>query len=91
MTNDQQHVTQKDFRQLQERVESIVRELHGVESSADDGQRDGGLIPKTDKILDLLENGGIKRKYGKTDAIVAASVIAASGTVIVAVVRSILT
>ncbi len=68
----------------------IVRELHGIESSADAEMRTGGLVKDVAFIRDQLENGGVKRRYGRTDAVVAGSLIAASSAVVVAVVRAIL-
>ncbi len=67
-----------------------MRELHGTESSADPEKREGGLIPDVKVIRDLLENGGVKRRYGRNDVVVAASLVAASSAVVVAVVRGIL-
>ncbi len=81
---------QADHDELWQALRRIVRELHGVEASADPEKRSGGLIEDVKAIRDQVENGGIKRRYGRTDAVVAASLIGASSAVIVAVVRSIL-
>ena len=79
-----------EFDELWKALRVIVRELHGTESSADPDDRSGGLIRDVAFIRDRIENGGVKRKYGRTDVVVAASLIAASSTVIVAVIRGIL-
>ncbi len=68
----------------------ILRELHGVESSADPEKRSGGLIKNVEIIRDLLENGGAKRKWDKVSVTVASSVVAASGAVILGVVLGIM-
>lgn len=67
-----------------------MRELHGGESSADPESRSGGLIDDVHWIRDLLENGGVKRKWDKVSVTVASSVVAASGMVILGVVLGIL-
>ncbi len=68
----------------------ILRELHGVESSADPDKRTGGLIENVKVIRDLLENGGVKRSWDKVSVTVASSVIAASGAIILGVVLGIM-
>ena len=70
-------------------MRSIVRELHGIESSADPDHREGGLIADVAFIRDRIENGGVKRRWGRGDVVVAAALITASSAVVVAVVRGI--
>ena len=89
MTDDPR-VTTAELAELWRTVRIIVRELHGVESSADPESRSGGLVEDVRFIRDQLENGGVRRKWGRFDSVVAAALIAASSAVVVAVIRSIL-
>ena len=90
MTNEDPRVIKAELDELWRTVRIIVRELHGIESSADPETRSGGLVEDVRFIRDQIENGGVRRKWGRFDSAVAAALIAASGAVVVAVIRSIL-
>ncbi len=83
-------ISRAELDEMWRSMRRILRELHGVESSADPEKRSGGLIKNVEIIRDLLENGGAKRKWDKVSVTVASSVVAASGAVILGVVLGIM-
>lgn len=64
-------------------VRRIVRELHGVESSADPDQREGGLIEDVSFIRDQIENGGVKAQLPTSLRV---AIITTAGVVLAAAV-----
>lgn len=89
MTGGDQPPTRKEFDELRATVKNIVRELHGVESSADPSVREGGIVEDIRFIRKRIENG-VKRSWDKTSVAVAGFVITASSTVIVGVTVALL-